>query len=169
MNRVIFWPKLNNDERLLLAIAAVDRSFLNVLFIIMFAAVGAAFLAQGARNLFWSISKEQARFRYLVSRGLNKTLTDNGLRGLLFGGFLRFVARDVPHSVAWQILGLLLAAFGSIGLIAGRFASIQTPNLEQLPSGPQIVKRVRVKRLAGVAILILAATWVWNGLPSVLT
>jgi hypothetical protein len=133
---------------------------------VSFFLVAAGFLSLGVRNVLWTLPKEQSRFCSLVRTGLAKKLLLNGAWLVLFGGLIMFAARTVPHSVSWQVLGLAIEVLGVIGAAVGKFGTVATPSLEQLPADKVLLKRVRYRRLSGVLLTLGGIVWVLNRVPN---
>ena len=123
-------------------------------------------MAQGIRNGLWSTAKEQVRFRRLVSAGLARSIVTSGIQIVLFGGLVAFASRSVPQTIAWQILGLSIVVLGSIGMLVGKFAAIQTPTLEQMPDATSQRRRVIQRRMSGALFIIGSFVWTTNGATS---
>ena len=133
---------------------------------VAFFLVTAGFLGLGIRNILWSLTKEQIRFRSLVTNGLARSILNSGLSIVVLGGLVAFAARTVPHSVSWQILGIAIVALGCIGAAVAKFGSVITPSLEQMPEDKFLLRRVAQRRLSGVLLVIGGLVWVWNGVPN---
>lgn len=129
----------------------------------LFAVTAAALLVQGVRNILWSESKEQERFRSIVRRGLRAHMAINGILIVIFGGVLAYASRTVPSSSSWQILGLAIVLLGCIVLLTARLGSAATPTLKQMPADSTLRKRVLGRRLSGALLLLGGIAWVWNG------
>lgn len=131
-----------------------------------FILVAAGLLTGGLRNIRWSVAKEELRFRKLISRGLSEALYVNGVMNFLLGGLLVFAARSIPHTVSWQLLGLLIVINGCIAIVVGRSDATKTLTLEQMPDKTTLLKRVKYRRVSGILLSLGAVAWLLNGLPN---
>ena len=130
---------------------------------ITFVLITVAFLALGTRNCVWSRAREQDRFRKLVSRGLASHMMMSGALILSLGALIMFAARSVPNSFACMVLGIAVGFIGFMAVLVAKFGSIETPSIDQMPSGTILRKRVNFRRLSGALFVLGGFVWAWNG------
>ena len=130
---------------------------------LLFVAVTAALFLQGVRNCLWSLTKEQHRFAAIANLGLITHMVTSSVRIILFGGLIAYASRAVPHTLAWQVLGLAVVVLGCVTFLLTRFGRTKIPALEQMPSEALLARRVRDRRLSGALFVFGSIVWAWNG------
>ena len=130
---------------------------------LLLVAVTAALFLQGVRNCLWSLTKEQRRFEAITNRGLITHMVTGSVRIILFGGLIAYASRAVPHTLAWQMLGLAVVVLGCATFLVSGFGRIKIPALGQMPSDALLSKRVRARRLSGALFVFGSFVWAWNG------
>ena len=127
---------------------------------------GASLIAFGVRNLFWSLAREESRFRWIVSHGLAKLMLINGTINLTIGASVMYAAQSVPYFVIWSILGAIIAANGCFSIGVSQLSSVVTPTIEQTPGSESMRKQVTMRRLTGVLLTSTGLAWIFNGATS---